>query len=430
MNDLENTTLSGFFFRKAWRFMSTQVLVKTKVMIAVLTAVLLTAFLTGCPNKYAHVARERNTINKVIAPAPTSFDPQSPDNHLSQNNSSAESANFTFVTDYPDQQVFAGVDEPAENHQWTTTYHIGKGDILEVQVYQLVEVGKDAILQVTVDSEGRIYLPAVGYIAAADLTSDELREQLTSRLQQNFLRDPRVSIRIQKYVSKKVLVVGAVRRGGIVYLEKDAAYLQDVLSHVDGIYSQHGDKIEIIRGAHPLLVKQAGGELTDTMIHTAKQSGQYKITTIPISMVYSGSREGNPLIYPGDLVYVLVESNGCYYVAGAVRNPGTRPLRNSMTILQAVVSAGDTKFEAEEKDCRIIRTLPNGQEQLIFIDLEKVRSGEQENLLVARNDMIIVPNEPFRSFLVGMRELLRTGAQVGVDYTYDASPEPAYQTGY
>ena len=97
-------------------------------------------------------------------------------------------------------------------------------------------------------------------------------------------------------------------------------------------------------------------------------------------------------------------------------------LQRPMNILQGIVAAGDTTPIASSGDCRVIRTLSDGQEIVIQVNLDKVRSGEEENISLVRNDVIVVPTDPFLAFLDGLGQLIQGGVSAGVGANYNVAP--------
>ena len=62
-------------------------------------------------------------------------------------------------------------------------------------------------------------------------------------------------------------------------------------------------------------------------------------------------------------------------------------------------------------------------EKEIVVDLKEIRKGRHVNLLLARNDTIIVPVDPTKKFFDDMDKMFRRGVNAGVSVTYDAAEE-------
>jgi polysaccharide biosynthesis/export protein len=76
-------------------------------------------------------------------------------------------------------------------------------------------------------------------------------------------------------------------------------------------------------------------------------------------------------------------------VDGSVREPGTKPIRGTITLMQAV--AMGKGFEADANPGRVIvfRTI-NGQRMAAGFDLRAIRRAEAEDPLIYGNDIVVV----------------------------------------
>lgn len=74
-------------------------------------------------------------------------------------------------------------------------YALGPGDELRVTVFGEEELSGE----LGVDSSGQISMPLVGEVPAEGLSVAALREAVTARLADGYLRDPRVSIEVVNY---------------------------------------------------------------------------------------------------------------------------------------------------------------------------------------------------------------------------------------
>jgi polysaccharide biosynthesis/export protein len=311
------------------------------------------------------------------------------------------------------------------------SYHLGSGDVLQIKIYQLTDLEKEAVLIQTVDRRGQVYLPLLNHVQAAGLTCTQLQSEISLRLGKEFIRDPRVNVSIREYGSKQVMVLGAVRRPGPVALKTDYANLMDVISDAGGIMTNAAPDIEILRGAY------APGESAGPVLTHAAWQGGENIQTglrerVSIQRLFGRSdQQVNPLIRPGDVIKVPHGQDGVVYITGEVKRPGVKDFRRPLSILQAITSAGDITRVAQGKKCKLLRRTPEGAEQVIMINLEKVRQGKESNILLAQNDTLIIPADPIKKFFDDLDQMIRRGVIVGVDATYDAGTEMGWpQKGY
>jgi len=306
-------------------------------------------------------------------------------------------------------------------------YHIGPDDMLEIKIDQLVELEKESVLFCTVDKQGQIYLPVLHHVQVAGLTCNQIRSDLIMRLGRDFIKSPKVDVAIKTYASKAVMVLGSVQKPGELNMEIDSMPLLDVIGMAGGLSTNSAPDIEILRGAY-----NPGRSGTPEMINTAWNSGSnfgsYQREVIPVSLLYAETGEQiNPIIYPGDMVRVTTAAEGVIYISGEVLNPGTKVFRRPLNIMQAINSAGDFTNIAKEQKCKIIRRNPDGKETVIDVDLQKVNKGKSPNILLAQNDMVIVPVDQVEKFFDDINNLIKRGVLFGADFTYNM--DSTYRSG-
>ena len=62
----------------------------------------------------------------------------------------------------------------------------------------------------TVDADGLFSFPMIGRIQASGLTVMQLEEALRKKLAPDYFRNPQISVGIDKYLSKQIIVSGEV----------------------------------------------------------------------------------------------------------------------------------------------------------------------------------------------------------------------------
>ena len=154
---------------------------------------------------------------------------------------------------------------------------LGSGDVVEVRVYRQKELSG----LFRVGSDGRFTYPMVGSVEAGGLTPSALASTLTSKLRDGFLRNPQVSVFVKEFNSKKVFVLGEVRKPGTFRYE---------------------DKMTIVQA-----ITLAGGLKTlaakDRLILTRVIQGEEKKFEVPFKEISQG-RTSNVFLQPGDIVFV------------------------------------------------------------------------------------------------------------------------------
>lgn len=308
-------------------------------------------------------------------------------------------------------------------------YHIGVGDVLQVKIYQLLDLNREEVIVQKVDRQGQIYLPLINHVQVAGLTCDQVRSELLLHLGQEYIREPRVDVSIKEYASKEVLVLGAVAHPGQVVLQSDRATLLDVIGYAGGLAPTAAPDIEILRASYNPGFPQNPNRLASAIGQGSAREPYYPRLIVPAVKVFAeGGDQINPLIYPGDVVKVPNQAEGVVFLAGEVRQPGAKEFRRPLNVLQAITCAGGTTRIANEKKCKIIRRTPEGREKFLMVDLEKIQKGQQSNVLLAQNDTILVPVCPTKKFFNDLDNFIRRGINAGVDVTYDAGMDMGIPT--
>jgi protein involved in polysaccharide export with SLBB domain len=99
---------------------------------------------------------------------------------------------------------------PLQYSDQTPAYRFYPGDEIEITVFSAPELSRN----VTVGPDGRVALPLVGAVRAADLTADELHDALIAAYSPQ-LRAPELSVTPRTFGSRQVFVGGEVARPGI-----------------------------------------------------------------------------------------------------------------------------------------------------------------------------------------------------------------------
>lgn len=82
-----------------------------------------------------------------------------------------------------------------------------------------------------------------------------------------------------------------------------------------------------------------------------------------------------------------------FNIVGQVTRPGTYPLSESMTVLDAIAEAGGFKDFAKQTKIYVLRPAPGGIRVRILFNYKKVIRGDnlQENVVLKPGDTIVVP---------------------------------------
>jgi polysaccharide export outer membrane protein len=155
-------------------------------------------------------------------------------------------------------------------------YKIGPGDVLDVSVFKVPELGRT----VTVADTGTVNLPLTGEIVAVGRTPQDVEREVTRKLGAKYLQSPQVTVSIKEYNSQRVTVDGAVKRPGVFPYRSSVSLLQ-VIAMADGLDANSDAAVVVFR--------QTAGE---------RQAARFDIDAI------RNGEAPDPAVKPGDVVVV------------------------------------------------------------------------------------------------------------------------------
>ncbi len=124
-------------------------------------------------------------------------------------------AGQTLLGQSPDVTVVSseGLPEPTRVDLLSSNrpYLIGPFDKLKIDVFGIEDLTKE----VQIDASGRLSFPLIGVVEASGLTPGELADELESRLQGRFVRNPEVTVNLEETVSQVITVDGQVEEPGL-----------------------------------------------------------------------------------------------------------------------------------------------------------------------------------------------------------------------
>ena len=168
----------------------------------------------------------------------------------------------------PDEQKFQVLE---------TNYKIAPMDKLAIKVFKMDDLSGDY----DVDLAGNISLPLIGQLEAANLTTEQLDEQLTQKLGAKYLEHPDVSVAIKASTAHVVTIDGAVKDGGRFPVAGPISLIQAVAMAKGTTEDANARRVAVFR--------TIGGQ---------RQAAAFDLTAI------RRGQNPDPQIYPGDIVVV------------------------------------------------------------------------------------------------------------------------------
>lgn len=263
-------------------------------------------------------------------------------------------------------------------------YLVGPGDVITVKV--LGETQWD--FEATVDENGKIEVPFFDEsVTAMCKNARELRTDIT-KFVSKYLRDPQVNVRVKEQKSRPGAVVYGEVRSPTQFELKRNARLLELISSAGGPTDEAGETVQIFRPNPPICATPQ--ELADWKLdNTDSENVPNRIYNIRNAV--AGKEDSNPIIYPGDIVYV--QRAAPIYFTGEVRSPqGLRLKADGLTLSQAIAMVGGLTVEAQSKDIKIYRVKEGSSEgrELITVNYKLIKEQKQPDIVLRPYDIIDV----------------------------------------
>jgi len=167
-----------------------------------------------------------------------------------------------------------------------------------------------------IDQQGMLDFPYAGKLKLAGLTTVEAHERVVRSLSR-YLKNPKVTMRVLTYRSKRVYVDGEVKQPGVQAINDLPMTLTEAINRAGGV-TPMADQSRI-------MVSREG-------------------KTYQINMPQLVQRSVNPssiMLASGDVVRVLSRDETKIFISGEVTSPRARPMRNGrLTLTEALGEAG------------------------------------------------------------------------------------------
>jgi protein involved in polysaccharide export with SLBB domain len=178
-------------------------------------------------------------------------------------------------------QICGGA-EAAEGSSPASAYRLAVRDQIEVTVFEEPDLNGTQ----RIDAEGQVRLGLIGTVMVAGRTIREAEEHIQQQyVEQRFLRQPMVTIRILEYAPREAMVNGAVLSPGSFAFPPEAAVV---------------DIVEVItkRGGFKTIAR-------DNSVRVTRFSEKGRETfTVPVRDMMLGRTTNHFFILPGDVIYV------------------------------------------------------------------------------------------------------------------------------
>ena len=278
-------------------------------------------------------------------------------------------------------------------------YKVGPEDLLAIEFFGQEDLNRET----RVNGRGEISLPLIGAMAVNGKSPAEIETQLVQAYKTGrFIKNPQLSVSVKEYRHQRVMVTGAVANPGS-YEVIGPRTLLEMLGKAGGIIDKPemkaGDLVYVSRAQNaPDLRKPASRKTEQTPQET---------NNIAIDLRRLLSGDGMQLNIPiknGDVIYVPPAKMA--FVLGAVKKPGEVPVRDNLTVTQAVAMSQGQDLILASNNVTLLRFGEQGERLAIPVNLKGITSGNDPDPLLKPNDIVFVHESGVRRFFYDIRNLL------------------------
>jgi len=173
-------------------------------------------------------------------------------------------------------------DPAASAEMQQVDYRIGPMDTLEITVFEVDNLKLD----VQVDAAGQIDFPLVGQVSAIAKTPRQLGDDISKKLGERYLQDPKVNVFVKEAVSQRFTVEGAVKKPGVFPSGGRMTLLQAVAT-AEGLENVANSKSVVV-------------------FRTVNQKRM--AATVNLNEIRTG-KFNDPQIYAGDMIVVALSKS-------------------------------------------------------------------------------------------------------------------------
>ncbi|HET6267277.1 MAG TPA: polysaccharide biosynthesis/export family protein [Acidobacteriota bacterium] len=250
-------------------------------------------------------------------------------------------------------------------------YLLGPEDVIDLKVAQLTELNQT----LRISGDGSIDLPYVGIVHATGLTASQLADRIAQLLGQQYLQDPQVTVFVRDFNSQKVSVIGSIQNPGTYTLTGQRTVIQ-LIAQGGGLRPESGKSVLVFR--------------------QAPDGRTARLTIDKEELLVRGNPIWNINLRAGDVINIPSQQMISVSVLGAVVAPGVYTLNagSDGTLLKAIARAGGLK-RASKSGVGIKRKDAKWGDKLYEVDLGKILSGSEPDVILQDGDLIIIKESFF-----------------------------------
>ncbi len=336
-------------------------------------------------------------------------------------------------------------------------YRVGAEDVLEISIFEWELRAETKSVEIRVSETGRISLPVVGEMNVKNHTVEEIKAAIETRLKDwHIIPNPRVSVVVQQFRSKRVAVVGAVGDPGTYTLRRNVTTFLDILSLAGGPSAAAGQVAYVLRNIRPKLTDKPADDVDNPQLTIKIDQGNEALkpeVTLKAEVKQKDIQEAGvpgdnlpledtqpPVVYPtmpgkeviGIDLYELMELGNLslnvlvgdedvihvpeakrFHIIGFAQDPGTFTLKKPTTVLEGIAMArGMQEDKVSKRKCAIKRKTAEG-EIIMPLNLVAIQRGKAPNIYLQPDDIVLVRQTFLRKTILTAFEITRSVVSFG-----------------
>lgn len=356
--------------------------------------------------------------SKAYTPTRSSVKEQARERGIHVPSIQEERRRFHEVLHRQEKRLSALMESRVKRLGYLDQYRIGAGDKVEVKVFDVPELN----LAVRVRPTGSISLPLIGQLQVTGMTESDLVTALNDRLSQ-YVIEPQTSVFVQEYQSKKMSIVGAVDNPGSYSLRKGNATLLELLGEAGGVKEKADNYVQFIPAEFISVENQvASARARYSFNQAVPAASETQSIEVPLSRIL-GTDGNAPLSFPllpGDVL--IVPDAGKVQVDGEVKDVGAFDVSRGMSLMGALAAAGGITYGANVHQVELVREVGEGKKVHYVMDLTRVVSGDEDDVLLKSGDVVRVPTDPNRRMAQDTFEAISKLMNIGLGGTFSVLP--------
>ena len=239
-------------------------------------------------------------------------------------------------------------------------YRLGPGDVLTIQVWDHPELS----VSQAVGPDGALTVPVAGTLRVLAMTRDEATKAVKEALAKYYEKIS-VTVRVDRYVSNRVVVLGQVRLPGVMQFDSMPTLLE--------------------------ALARAGGVVADAktnLTHCAIVRGRDRVAWIDLrALLQDANLSLNLRLRPDDLVFIPDRGDLPVYVLGQVQRPGLVRWTSTLTLIDALAQAGGATRDAQSS----LHVISPSRGVRTTVALEELQTGVTgHNVILQGGDIVFV----------------------------------------